>query len=142
MKTIDKLKSLNLPEMTAQDIARKLNITPSYVYILSKKYGLKIKRQRPHHVEIIKDWKICKKCDEIKHISEFGKNSTMADGHINTCKKCISNYNATRYRKNAEHINKVKKKWQEKNREKHLQYRRDYYKRKKKERENEKFNNN
>lgn len=33
--------------------------------------------------------KICKKCNENKELSEFGKRSSCKDGHLNICKSCV-----------------------------------------------------
>lgn len=36
--------------------------------------------------------KPCKKCGQVKTLSEFHRNSNISDGHKNSCKKCESDY--------------------------------------------------
>ena len=33
--------------------------------------------------------KQCKKCGQLKDLTEFYKNSRMVDGHLNICKMCV-----------------------------------------------------
>lgn len=40
--------------------------------------------------------KSCKKCEQVKPLSEFYRNRGMADGHLSKCKACVNIYAAKR----------------------------------------------
>lgn len=74
--------------------------------------------------------KSCIKCGQTLPLGEFHKHPKMADGHLNKCKKCVSEYmkaqrllpakqqSVREYESaNAERIYLRKKEWREKNRE-------------------------
>lgn len=80
--------------------------------------------------------KVCRKCSAMKSLSEFHKNSKLADGHVNTCKVCacaraaewaLANperhaLNGARYRvANREHLASTAQKWVVENRERSRQ---------------------
>jgi hypothetical protein len=41
--------------------------------------------------------KECKKCKEVKSLTEFNKQKDTKDGHKNLCKECQRKYNSQRY---------------------------------------------
>ena len=41
--------------------------------------------------------KNCRKCGKLRALSRFNRHGGMADGHINTCKDCHSEYNKQHY---------------------------------------------
>jgi len=70
--------------------------------------------------------KTCKICKEIKPLEAFYKMSQMRDGHRNDCKACNLAAKAARYRADPEPTKARVRKWQAENREKVLDWRRDY----------------
>jgi len=48
--------------------------------------------------------KVCRKCNINKEISCFDKNKNMSDGHINSCKSCVSKYGKRNYIENRSRI--------------------------------------
>lgn len=74
--------------------------------------------------------KICRGCHVEKILSDFYRNTPMADGHLNYCKKCSDNkkvdYNNTPERKKANAL--ALKKWRKENPElRRAQDKRHYY---------------
>lgn len=88
--------------------------------------------------------KLCTTCTETKEFECFSKNKRMSDGFARVCKACQNAYHTTYYEKNKKTIiartsayrkrrpdvqKRSKQKWQERNKEKHLEYRRDWHRR-------------
>jgi hypothetical protein len=67
--------------------------------------------------------KKCKKCEEIKPISEFGKHKITKDGLRTICKICNSSYSKNYYKKNIDLV----KEYYNNNCEKIKQKRKEYY---------------
>ena len=70
--------------------------------------------------------KTCTKCNIEKELTEFHKRKTSKVGYKPQCKSCRKEEMATRYKSNKEHILEKVRKWKANNREKHLQYNREY----------------
>jgi hypothetical protein len=69
-------------------------------------------RWRHFYFSTMSDTKQCKKCGEVKPLSEYYKHPRMADGHLNQCKECKREYQSKR------HKEKMKDpEWREKERE-------------------------
>jgi 5-methylcytosine-specific restriction endonuclease McrA len=66
--------------------------------------------------------KVCSKCKEEKDISEFCKDSSKPDGLYSSCKSCQKSYRKSNKKKIAE-TNKV---WRDKNRDKQINYLREW----------------
>jgi len=62
--------------------------------------------------------KQCKKCGEIKPLSEFYKNKNYNDGYSTKCKKCFSAYARRRYAANREKLQEAGRRYYAANREK------------------------
>lgn len=71
--------------------------------------------------------KRCNSCYKYKDLDEFGRQASAKDGLKNWCKSCVSEKNAARYAKNKERHKLQVKDWQEQNRDKVLEYKRNYY---------------
>lgn len=56
-------------------------------------------RWRHFYFSTMSDTKQCKKCGEVKPLSEYYKHSGMADGHLNQCKECKREYERKRHHK-------------------------------------------
>lgn len=65
--------------------------------------------------------KQCSKCGEWKPLEAFYRMVGMRDGHRNECKACNLSAKAARYRANPEPTIARVKKWQQENRERHLE---------------------
>jgi hypothetical protein len=61
--------------------------------------------------------KQCKKCEELKNITEFQKKSGMKDGHSNSCKSCTKIYNNSYYKNNYSYFEEKRDEWNKENRE-------------------------
>lgn len=70
--------------------------------------------------------KICKKCNEIKMISEFHKQRDSKDGYKNQCKKCRSQINKLYNDSNKDKKKENNKSYRESNKEKISLYRKEY----------------
>jgi hypothetical protein len=57
----------------------------------------------------MKDFKICRECNERKTIDEFYANSGMKDGHLNKCKECVKKNVRENYYKNHEYYQEYEK---------------------------------
>lgn len=66
--------------------------------------------------------KKCKKCGEVKDLSDFHKNKTTRDGLNNKCRKCCAAY----YQANKESLLEYKRKYYEANRERLLVQQKEY----------------
>lgn len=71
--------------------------------------------------------KYCKKCDNIKFISEFGKMSKSPDGLRYECRSCQSNYRRNYYKQNVEEEKQQRRNYYSQHSEKEKQYQKDYY---------------
>lgn len=69
-------------------------------------------------------FKQCKKCGEIKHVSEYHKNKTCKFGVKNICKKCSNEYSKNYRDENKDYFRNYRLKYREDN----IQYFRDYSK--------------
>lgn len=93
-------------------------------------------------------WKACIKCKRQLPIDSFSVNRASKDGRVSSCKKCKSEYFRNYYQSNKKDIcaktskyaknnpavqRKAKKKWKQKNKDKHLQSRRAWHEKKYKE---------
>ena len=82
-------------------------------------------------------YKICKKCNIIKHFTEFHKDKNINDGYRNTCKLCRKEYTKNYYVDNFLKINSLQKEYYKKdNRKEYRDKNKDkinevYYNRKK-----------
>ena len=72
--------------------------------------------------------KPCNKCGEMKRLKEYYKNSTIHDGHGNTCKACTAIRQRKYYVENREKILHRQHRKYVDNHEVMLQYNRTYYK--------------
>lgn len=61
--------------------------------------------------------KVCKKCQRELPLESYHKCSRSKSGRQSSCKSCKAKYHQKRYANNKEHINKVNKKWRDKNKE-------------------------
>jgi Recombination endonuclease VII. len=59
--------------------------------------------------------KRCKKCNEIKLLSEFYERRPSKDGYAYRCKKCLTEYGKERYRENSESYKKRQNNYYAKN---------------------------
>lgn len=59
-------------------------------------------RWRHFYFSTMSDTKQCKKCGEVKPLSEYYKHSGMADGHLNQCKECKRAKERERYHEKAQ----------------------------------------
>lgn len=76
------------------------------------------------------EFKICRKCEQEKDLSEFRNQKATKDGKKSYCKICDSAYNKENYRKKADNrINQIKN-WQQKHPEKVKEYQKKYNDRK------------
>ena len=71
--------------------------------------------------------KTCKTCNKTKSLSEFGKHSQMADGHLNNCKQCVKERKAKYYQREKAKIQAKNKENYEKNKDERLKKMKDYY---------------
>jgi uncharacterized protein (DUF983 family) len=87
-------------------------------YHSDKKNGVVVKiTTKARNIELEKEGKkYCSKCDEVKSIDGFHKNS-------NTCKSCKLSY----YHENKEIINSIHNEWKKKNSQHLLDYSKKYY---------------
>ena len=67
--------------------------------------------------------KTCKKCGEVKEVSEFYDHKTTKDGKALTCKKCQLTKNYEWKKRNKEKVYKAQKRWASLNKEKINAYR-------------------
>ena len=72
--------------------------------------------------------KTCIKCQEVKTLSEFGENKGKI---LNRCKKCICLSSKERYENNKEKAIQYQKEWNKKNKEKVKQNRKEWNKKNK-----------
>lgn len=70
--------------------------------------------------------KECTQCGEVKAIDDFYKNSRMADGHLNKCKKCFSLYKKEYWVKNKEYLKQYKRRHRKENAEHYRNYAKEY----------------
>lgn len=61
--------------------------------------------------------KICKECNNEKHLTEYGTHKTTADGYNPKCKACISNYQRKYREKNKKKLNEYHLQYAANNRE-------------------------
>lgn len=66
--------------------------------------------------------KICKKCNEMKLLSDFNAHKGMTDGRLNKCKACHSKYCKEYYSKNKDVMNKQGAEYRANNKEKVAEY--------------------
>ena len=86
--------------------------------------------------------KKCSKCGIDKDINSFSVDRSRRDGRVSSCKSCKRKYFKSYYAKNSDSIcqrtseyrkrnpsiqKNAKRKWEAKNRDKHLSYRRDWH---------------
>lgn len=79
--------------------------------------------------------KYCNKCKQEKPIESFGININKPDGRADYCKSCFCLLNKLSYEKNKDNRMKKIKEWQEKNKQKTLDYKKVW-------RDNQKTNEN
>lgn len=65
--------------------------------------------------------KICKKCKELKPLSDFNKCSRLKDGHQQRCRVCCSIMNKQRYTENKDKLKEQTRGWRLNNPEKNKQ---------------------
>jgi hypothetical protein len=53
--------------------------------------------------------KTCKRCNQIKPLSDFYKHPSMTDGHDSKCKECAKNATKYNYRKNIDYYKEYEK---------------------------------
>jgi hypothetical protein len=75
--------------------------------------------------------KRCKKCGEVKPLSEFYRATGMKDGHRSECKSCHKAKQQRWYAENREHAIAQVKRWQQTNKDHLHAYRREYRQRRK-----------
>jgi len=75
--------------------------------------------------------KRCKRCGEIKPLSEFYRATGMADGHRSECKTCHKTKQQAWYQANRRHAIAQVKRWQQENKNHLHEYRREYRQRRK-----------
>jgi hypothetical protein len=61
--------------------------------------------------------KACRKCGQVKVLSDFYRQRGMKDGHRNNCKSCHSQAHKSWYARNTEYEKARVKKWQQENSE-------------------------
>ena len=70
--------------------------------------------------------KRCRKCGELKPLTEFYREKGCRDGYRNDCKACFAARSKQWYLKNREHVVARVKTWQQANAERHNAYQRQY----------------
>lgn len=75
--------------------------------------------------------KRCKKCNNIKPLSDFYKNKSYSDGYASSCKKCILEYEKQYQAAHKKEISKKHKRYYQKNKEKMTERSKEYYQRNK-----------
>lgn len=99
-------------------------------------------RTRQTQPEIPKEY-FCHRCQTMKPVFDedgnlnFVKNKNAEFGFAHLCKECDHDRSRDYYRENKAKVDKKNKKWQKKNHDKHLEHVRNYYQRK---REQKNFN--
>jgi 5-methylcytosine-specific restriction endonuclease McrA len=72
--------------------------------------------------------KLCIKCEEIKPLDAFGSDKSRPDGKTVYCKACHVEKSSAWQKEHRDKQNEVQRRWLKNNREKHLEYNREYNK--------------
>lgn len=71
--------------------------------------------------------KLCRKCDTVKPLSEFGKNRARKDGLQDLCKPCRNAYKIEWRRKNPEKRKEYDRRYYQKHGDKRREYAKEHY---------------
>ena len=75
--------------------------------------------------------KKCNMCKDEKPLTEFGRQAASKDGLKNWCKPCVKVKNRERYERNREKHKEQVREWQRQNKDKVLEYKKNYNRRRK-----------
>jgi hypothetical protein len=70
--------------------------------------------------------KYCKKCESNKPLEDFNFKNKAQNLKKSICKVCEKTYNADRYKSEKAHIQKQHQDWKQANKERYLQYQKQY----------------
>jgi hypothetical protein len=71
--------------------------------------------------------KQCSLCHEIKDLTDFHRRAKAADGRQSRCKACVKQFDAERYGRDHEHMNRVRREHHHANREAECERMRGWY---------------
>lgn len=78
-------------------------------------------------IAIIAYQKQCRRCGEVKNLSEFYSDKKMPDGHFSSCKKCNKEMRAIYRKENIEKVLIMESESRKRNQQKRIEYSRNYH---------------